>query len=68
MKIFDEEEKNRIKKNKEIDELNKINDRYKQEIPELKEKINDKDDVKKKDEDTYADIPYLETEEEAAVL
>ena len=30
------DEKNRIKKNKKIDELNKINDRYKQEIQKLK--------------------------------
>ena len=55
--------KNRIKKDKEIN-------RYKQEIQELKEKLNDKDDTsyiksnddKNKEEETYADIPYLETE------
>ena len=56
-----------LKKNKEIN-------RYKQEIQELKEKLNDKDDMseiktmitKNKEEETYADIPYLENEEEAA--
>ena len=55
-----------LKKNKEIN-------RYKQEIQELKEKLNGKDDTSKiksnddknKEEETYADIPYLETEEEA---
>ena len=41
-KYFNDEEKNRIKNDKEI--------------KELKEKLNDKDD----------DMPYLETEEEAA--
>ena len=58
--------KNRIKTNKEID-------RYKQEIQELKEKLNDKDDTseiksnddKNKEEEIYTDMPYLETEEEA---
>ena len=42
-------------------------------MQELKEKLNDKDDTseiksnddKKKEEETYADMPYLETEEEA---
>ena len=54
---FDNEEKNRIKKDKEIN-------RYKQEIQELREKLNDKDDANKiKSND---DMPYLETEEEAA--
>ena len=33
---------------------------------ELKEKLNDKDDDKKKEEETYADIHYLQTEKEAA--
>ena len=56
-----------LKKNKEID-------RYKQEIQELKEKLNDKNDTSKiksnddknKEEEIYDDdIPYLETEEEA---
>ena len=50
----------------EIAELNKINDEYKQEIQELKNKLNDKDDDKKKEEEIHADIPYFETEEEAA--
>ena len=64
--FFNNDKKIRIKKNKEVD-------RYKQEIQELKEKLNDKDDTSKiksnddkKKEETYADIPYLETEEEAA--
>ena len=73
-KYFNSEENNKIKKIKEINELNRLNDRYKQEIRELKEKLNDKDDMskikrnddKKKEEEIYADIPYLETEEEAA--
>ena len=47
-----------LKKNKEIN-------RYKQEIEELKERLNDKDGASKiKSNDD--DIPYLETEEEAA--
>ena len=51
--------KNRIKKNKEINT-------YKQEIQELKEKLNDKNDTSKnKEEEIYGDITYLETEEEA---
>ena len=60
-KYFNDEEKNRIKKYKEIN-------KYKQEIQELKEKLNDKDDTseiksnddKNKEKQTYADIPYLE--------
>ena len=59
--FFNSDERIRIKKINETDELNKINDRYKQEIQELKEKLSDK----KKEEEIYADIPYLETEEEA---
>ena len=72
-KYFNDEEKNILKKIKEIDELNKINDRYKQEIRELKEKLNDKDDTSeiksnddKNKEEIYTDMLYLETEEEAA--
>ena len=50
--------KNKIKKDKEIN-------RYKQEIEELKEKLNDKDDASKiKSNDD--DMPYLKIEEEAA--
>ena len=51
-----------LKKNKEIN-------RYKQEIQKLKEKLNDKNDTSEnKEEEIYDDddIPYLETEEEAA--
>ena len=52
--------KNRIKRNNEIN-------KYKKEIQELKEKLNDKDDTseiksndyEKKEEETYDDIPYL---------
>ena len=54
--------KNRIKKDNEIN-------RCKQEIQELKEKLNDKNDTSEnKEEEIYDgdDIPYLETEEEAA--
>ena len=55
--FFNNDEKNRIKKNKEIN-------KYKQEIQELKKKLNDKDDTSEiKSND---DMPYLETEEEAA--
>ena len=69
---FNSEETNRIKKIKEINELNRLNDRYKQEIQELKEKLNDKDDTseiksnddKKKEEETNADMPYLESQKE----
>ena len=53
-KYFNDEEKNRIKKDNEIN-------RYKQEIKELKEKY-DASEIKSNDDD----IPYLETEEEAA--
>ena len=56
--FFNNDEKNRIKKDKEIN-------KYKQEIKELKEKLNDKNDmseIKSNDDD----MPYLETEEEAA--
>ena len=57
---FSNEEKNRTEKD------NKIK-RYKQEMQELKEKLNDKNDYKKTEEEKiYANIPYLETEEEAA--
>ena len=53
-----DEEKNRIKKDNEIN-------RYKQKIQELKEELYDKDDASKiKSNDD--DMPYLETEEEAA--
>ena len=56
-KYFNDEEKNRIKKDNEIN-------RYKQKIQELKEKLNDKDDASKiKSNDD--DMPYLETEEDA---
>ena len=72
-KYFNSEENNRIEKIKEINESNKLNDRYEQEIRELKEKLNDKDDTSKiksnddkKKEEMYADMPYLETEEEVA--
>ena len=52
---------------------NEIN-RYKKEIQELKEKLNDKNDTseiksnddKNKEEEIYGDMPYLETAEEAA--
>ena len=36
---FNDQEKNRIKKMKDIDELNKINDRYKQKNMRTKRKI-----------------------------
>ena len=36
---FNDQEKNRIKKIKDIDELNKINDRYKQKNMRTKRKI-----------------------------
>ena len=55
---FNDEEKDRIKKDNEIN-------RHKQKIQELEEKLNDKNDtseIKSNDDD----IPYLETEEEAA--
>ena len=59
-KHFNDEEENRIKKDNEIK-------RYKQEIQELKEKLNDKNETSEnKEEEIYDDIPYLETEEEAA--
>ena len=49
--------KNRIKKDKEIN-------KYKQEVKELKEKLNDKNNTSKiKSNDD--DMPYLESEEEA---
>ena len=48
--FFNNDEKNRIKKDEEIN-------KYKQEIKELKEKLDNKDDN---------NTPYLETEEEAA--
>ena len=57
-KYFNDEEKNRIKKDNEIN-------RYKQKIQELKEKLDDKDDaskIKSNDDDMH----YLETEEGAA--
>ena len=52
---------------------NEIN-KYKKEIQELKEKLNDKNDTseiksnddKNKEEEIYGDMPYLETAEEAA--
>ena len=57
-KYFNDEEKNRIKKDNEIN-------RYKHKIQELKEKLNYKGDASKiKSNDI--DMPYLETEEEAA--
>ena len=52
---FSNEEKNRIEKDNEIK-------RYKQEVQELRKQLNDKNDYKNKEEN----IPYLETEEEAA--
>ena len=61
-KYFNDEEKNRIEKNKEIN-------RYKQEIQELKEKLGYKDDasqIKSNSDEIYDDMPYLETEEDAA--
>ena len=48
--FFNNDEKNRIKKDEEIN-------KYKQKIKELEEKLDNKDDN---------NIPYLETEEEAA--
>ena len=60
--FFNNDEKNRIKKDEQIN-------KYKQEIEELKEKLNDKDDaskIKSNDDKIYDDMPYLETEEEAA--
>ena len=58
MKNILNEEKNRIKKDNEIN-------RCKEEIEKLKEKLNDKDDASKiKSNDD--DMPYLETEEEPA--
>ena len=54
---FSNEEKNRIIKD------NKIK-RYEQEIEELKQKLNDYKKAEK--ENIYGNIPYLETEEEAA--
>ena len=54
---FNNEEKNRIKKDNEI----KI---YEQEIQELNKKLNDYKN--KEEEKIYGNIPYLETEEEAA--
>ena len=67
-KYFNDEEKNRIKRDNEIN-------RYKQEIQELKEKLNDNNDTSEiksnddenKEEEIYDDdLPYLETVEEAA--
>ena len=55
---FNDEEKNRIKKISEINELKKVKDEHEQEIQELKEKLED--------ENNDDDMPYLETEEEAA--
>ena len=52
--FFNYDEKNRIKKDEEIN-------KYKQEIIELKEKLYNKDD--NKDDNN---MPYVETEEEAA--
>ena len=49
---FNNEDKNRIKKGNEIN-------RYEQEIQEIKKKLNDY-------KNTEENIPYLETEEEAA--
>ena len=54
---FNNEEKNKIKKGNEIK-------RYEQEIQELKKKLNDY--KKTEEEKIYDNIPYLETEEEAA--
>ena len=54
---FNNEEENRIKKD------NKIK-RYEQEIQELNKKLNDYKN--KEEEKIYGNIPYLETEEEAA--
>ena len=49
--------KNRIKKDNEIK-------RYEQEIQELKKQLNDYKNTE--EEKIYSNIPYLETEEEAA--
>ena len=54
---FNNEEENRIKKDNEIK-------RYEQEIQELKKKLNDYKNTE--EEKIYGNIPYLETEEEAA--
>ena len=54
---FNNEEKNRIKKDNEIK-------RNEQEIQELNKKLNDYKN--KEEEKIYGNIPYLETEEEAA--
>ena len=54
---FNNKEKNRIKKDNEIK-------RYEQEIQELKKELNDY--KKAEEEKIYGNIPYLETEEEAA--
>ena len=54
---FNNEEKNRIKKDNEIK-------RYEQEIQELNKQLNDY--KKTEEEKIYGNIPYLETEEEAA--
>ena len=54
--FFNNDEKNRIKKDEQIN-------KYKQEIEELKEKLNDKDDaskIKSNDDKIYDDMPYLE--------
>ena len=54
---FNNEEKNRIKKDNEIK-------RYEQETQELNKKLNDYKN--KEEEKIYGNITYLETEEEAA--
>ena len=54
---FNKEEKKRIEKDSE-------NKRYKQKIKELEEKLNDYKKTEK--EKIYANIPYLENEDEAA--
>ena len=58
--FFNNDEKNRIKKDKEIN-------KYKQEIKELKEKLDNKEKFDNKDDNKDDNnMPYLETEEEAA--
>ena len=58
-----------MKKKIELKKIMKLIDINKQEIQELKEKLNDKNDTSEnKEEEIYDDddITYLETEEEAA--
>ena len=52
-----------MKKKIELKKDNEIK-RYEQEVQELKNQLNDY--KKREEEKTYGNIPYLETEEEAA--